>query len=59
MEGPFPPRPGRAAVAPFHPTVGSTAAAPGPPHLSLVWQCLQQKQALWKTDLSATSRSMG
>lgn len=28
-------------------------------HLSLVWQCLQQKQELWKTNLSATRRSMG
>lgn len=36
------------------PTTASSLA-----HLSLVWQCLQQKQELWKTNLSATSRSMG
>lgn len=28
-------------------------------HLSLAWQCLQQKQELWKMSLSATSRSIG
>lgn len=44
--------PGRAAVTPVPP-------GDSPTHLSLVWQCLQQKQELWKTNLSATSRSMG